>query len=91
MFTALVVAYIWSQISQNTFSQKSACVPRVIYASGDRVKDQTDIHVHLDKQRFWKVLRHVFVPSSGLDENDIKDAFYPGVPLAPFVPYWREC
>ncbi len=31
------------------------------------------------------MLRHVFVPSSGLDENDIKDAFYPGVPLAAFV------
>ncbi len=30
----------------------------------------------------WKVLRHVFVPSSGLDENNIKGTFYPGAPLA---------
>ncbi len=35
---------------------------------------------------FWKVLRHVFVPSSGLEENNIKSAFYPGAPLAPLYP-----
>ncbi len=31
---------------------------------------------------FWKVLRHIFVPSSGLEENNIKGAFYPEAPLA---------
>ncbi len=35
---------------------------------------------------FWEVLCHVFVPSSGLDENNIKGAFYPGVALAPLYP-----
>ncbi len=35
---------------------------------------------------FCKVLRHVLVPSSGLDENNIKGAFYPGAPLAPLHP-----
>ncbi len=49
----------------------------------DHVKDQTNIHVHLEKRMFWKVLRHVFVPSSGLEENNIKGAFYLGAPLAP--------
>ncbi len=29
---------------------------------------------------FWKVLSHVFVPSSDLYENNIKGAFYPAVP-----------
>ncbi len=33
------------------------------------------IHVYLEKRMFWKVLRHVFVPSSGLDENNIKGSF----------------
>ncbi len=36
--------------------------------------------ISLERQMFWKVLRHVFVPSSGLDENNIKGAFYPIVP-----------
>ncbi len=46
---------------------------------------------------FCKVLRHVLVPSSGLDENNIKGAFYPGAPLAPLYPkvefysYIDEC
>ncbi len=35
---------------------------------------------------FWKVLRQVLEPPSGLDENNIKGAFYPGVPLAPLYP-----
>ncbi len=34
------------------------------------------------------VHRYVFVPSSGLDENNIKGAFYPGAPLAP-LPYCK--
>ncbi len=36
---------------------------------------------------FWKVLGHVFVPSSGLDENNIKGAFYPGALLVPLYIY----
>ncbi len=36
--------------------------------------------MHLEKRMFWKVLCHVFVPSSGLDENNIKGAFSPVVP-----------
>ncbi len=39
---------------------------------------------------FWKVLRHVFVPSSGFDENSIKGAFYLGAPLAPLYPTLRN-
>ncbi len=39
-----------------------------------------NIHAHLEKRMFWKVLRHVFVPSSGLDENNIKGAFNHVVP-----------
>ncbi len=35
---------------------------------------------------FCKVQRHIFVPSSGLDETNIKGAFYPGGPLAPLYP-----
>ncbi len=41
------------------------------------VKDQRNIHVHLEKRMFWKVLHFVFVPSDGLDENNI--AFIPVV------------
>ncbi len=37
------------------------------------VTDQTNLHVHLEKRVFW----HVFVPSSGLDENNIKGALAP--------------
>ncbi|ROK15721.1 Cadherin-23 [Anabarilius grahami] len=48
----------------------------------NRVKDQANVCVHLKKRMFRKVLRHVFVPSSGLEENKIKCAFYPGVALA---------
>ncbi len=40
---------------------------------------------------FWKVLRHVFVPSSGLDENNIKGTFYSEVPLAPLYPNIEHC
>ncbi len=36
--------------------------------------------MHLEKEMIWKVLHHVFVPSSGLEENNIKGAFYPVVP-----------
>ncbi len=39
---------------------------------------------------FWKVLRHVFVPSNGLDEKYIKGAFYPGVHLSPLYPTLRN-
>ncbi len=35
---------------------------------------------------FWKVLRHVLVPSSGLEENNIKGAFSPVVPYYPPSP-----
>ncbi len=31
--------------------------------------------MHLEKRMFWKVLSHVCVPSSDLDENNIKGAF----------------
>ncbi len=48
------------------------------------------MHVHLEKQMFWKVLRHVFVPSNGLDENYIKGAFYPRVHLSPLYPTLRN-
>ncbi len=44
------------------------------------------MHVHLEKGMFWKVLSHIFVPSSGLDENNIKGAFYPGALLAQLYP-----
>jgi len=37
---------------------------------------------------FWKVLRYVFMPSSGLEENKIKGAFSPTVPLALFYPIY---
>ncbi len=46
-------------------------------AERDCVKDQTNQHLHAEKRMFCKVLCHVFVPSSGLDENNIKGAFYP--------------
>ncbi len=55
-------------------------------AERDRIKDQTNQHLHAEKRMFCKVLCHVFVPSSGLDENNIKGAFYPGAPLAPLYP-----
>ncbi len=45
-----------------------------------RVPFGREIHVHIEKRMFWKVLSHVFVPSSGLDENNIKGAFSPVVP-----------
>ncbi len=35
---------------------------------------------------FWKVLRHVFVPFSGLEENNIEGTFYPRAPLALLYP-----
>ncbi len=36
---------------------------------------------------FWEVLYHIFVPSSGLDENNIKKgAFCPVASLAPLYP-----
>ncbi len=57
-------------------AQKQLCA-----AACDRVKDQINLHKHLEKRMFMKVLRHIFVPSSGLDEkNNIKGAFYPVVP-----------
>ncbi len=37
---------------------------------------------------FWKVICHVFVPSSGLEENNIKGTFYPGAPLALLYPIY---
>ncbi len=52
----------------------------------DCIKDQPHLHVHLEKRMFLKVLCHVFVPSSGLEENNVKGAFYPRVPLAPLYP-----
>ncbi len=55
-------------------------------AARDCVKDQTNLHVHLEKRMLWKVLWHIFVPSSGLGENNIKGAFYPGAPLALLYP-----
>lgn len=36
---------------------------------------------------FWKMLRHIFVPSNGLDEHNIKGTFYPKAPLAPLYLY----
>ncbi len=46
------------------------------------------MHMYLEKQMFWKLLSHVFVPSSGLEENNIKGAFYPVAPLAPLYPIY---
>ncbi len=57
----------------------------------DRVKDQKNIHVHIEKRMFWKVLSHVFVPSSGLDENNIKVVFSCLPELDMFPPVAKLC
>ncbi len=41
------------------------------------------------KANVFEMLRHVFVPFSGFEENNIIGVFHPGAPLAPLYPKYQ--
>ncbi len=82
---AFILAILIYNIKKKTHIRSSK-YDELCAAARDRAKDQTNVNVHLEKQMFWKVPLYVFVPYSGLDENNIKGAFYPEAPLGLLYP-----